>query len=174
MSSTGIRVPLSTDPIRKWPLTIFFFKSAFLQTCEPLRDFFTSYHNTRVRKKSINGFFWLHCKEFLMRIRNGRNIVTTFYTKLWFKKFSCISKLFRISRNGRIQVVGVKAVAKFLLSSKLCEVFSNLKNIQSMCELDTVVCETDGSPVYGLQVIQDSDLISTVHGDQMLSNWKIF
>ena len=155
-----------------WPIAKIDFTSAFLQTGDAKRDVYV----IPPRECKNRSFYWLlltsayglvnanakwqeHCDHLFVNIGLTQS---RFVPQLFFSRKECIN------------ILAVKIVDDVLITGKLPDIQKFVSKVKEKYELGTVVYGPGDFSFFGLQVIQESDMSITIHGDEKLNSIACF
>ncbi len=90
------------------------------------------------------------------------------FSELGFYQSLHVPQLFYLKSGNELKVLAVKIVGDVLLSGKKQNIEKIMSSIQSKYKLGTIVYGPSSFLFFGLQIIQDSNYSTMIHGDSKL------
>ncbi len=170
--STGIRILTSIATIMKWPIAKIDFAGAFLQTGDAKRDvYFISPRECRRRSNywllltSAYGFVYANAKwqEHCDHLFSILGLLQSLYFPQLF-----------FSRAKILDILAVKIVDDVLITGLSDRIQAFVAEVQKTYELGIAVYGPGEFLLFGLQIVQASDMAITIHGDSKLTALDCF
>ncbi len=90
------------------------------------------------------------------------------FSELYFYQSPHVPQLFYLNSGNKLKVLAVKIVDDVLFSGKKQNLEKIVSSIKSKYKLETIVHGPSSFLFFGLQIIQDSDYSTMIHGDSKL------
>ncbi len=98
----------------------------------------------------------------------------SFILQSWFDTISICATAIFYQKNGLLNLAAVRIVDDVLIASETHTAQKFVRDVESKCKLGTVVFAPTDFLFFGLDLIQDSDMTTTIHGDSRLNALSCF
>lgn len=164
-----MRIVCSVAALRKWHLSKFDFKTAFLQSGDATRDV---YVKPPIECKYRNRFYWLLLAATYGLVNANlkwQHAIDAELTSLGLLQSKLIPQLFYSISNNEVVLIAAKAVDDILLASPRDECDRLITKLQAKFQLSTVVHSPGTLQYFGLAFNHTADCETEIHGDDKLS-----